>query len=197
MYSPSGHPRCFFSFFNRTDLEKCSITSLAHQWILCSEWVPSEWESKQLIKTVCFLQTCSFSLYKTLIDELESFGLLCLDSHSDGTHSLQRIHWWASDVMLHFYKSDEETNSSTSWMVWGWLHFQQNVIFGWTIHLRSCEQGGRTTKTLNCKLTLQDHFSDIWHHANKCGTLEAIILSKWKFCRHLHEQRLQNLHFLL
>ncbi len=29
----------------------------------------------------------------------------CLDSHSDGTHSLQRIHWWASDVMLHFSKS--------------------------------------------------------------------------------------------
>ncbi len=130
-------------------------------------------------------------------DELESFGLLCLDSHSDGTHSLQRIHWWASDAMLHFYKSDEETNSSTSWMVWGWLHFQQNVIFGWTIHLRICEQGGRTTKTLNCKLTLQDHFSDIWHHANKCGTLEAIILSKWIFCRHLHKQRLQNPHFLL
>ncbi len=23
--------------------------SLARQWILCSEWVPSEWESKQLI----------------------------------------------------------------------------------------------------------------------------------------------------
>ncbi len=37
--------------FIRTDLEKCSITSLAHQWVLCSEWVPSEWESKQLIKT--------------------------------------------------------------------------------------------------------------------------------------------------
>ncbi len=33
------------------DLEKCSITSLAQQWILCSEWVPSERESKQLIKT--------------------------------------------------------------------------------------------------------------------------------------------------
>ncbi len=26
-----------------------------------------------------------------------------LDSHSDGTHSLQRIYWWAS-VMLHFSK---------------------------------------------------------------------------------------------
>ncbi len=24
------------------DLEKCIIPSLAHQWILCSEWVPSE-----------------------------------------------------------------------------------------------------------------------------------------------------------
>ncbi len=29
----------------------------------------------------------------------------CLDSHSDGTHSLQRTHWWASDVMLNFTKS--------------------------------------------------------------------------------------------
>ncbi len=29
----------------------------------------------------------------------------CLDSHSDGTHSLQSIHWWASDVQLHFSRS--------------------------------------------------------------------------------------------
>ncbi len=28
-------------------LEKFGITSPAHLWILCSEWVPSEWESKQ------------------------------------------------------------------------------------------------------------------------------------------------------
>ncbi len=34
-----------------SDFEKFSITSLAHQWMLCSEWVPSEWESKQLINT--------------------------------------------------------------------------------------------------------------------------------------------------
>ncbi len=26
----------------------------------------------------------------------------CLDSHSDGTHSLQSIYLWASHVMLHF-----------------------------------------------------------------------------------------------
>ncbi len=27
-----------------------------------------------------------------------------VDSHSDGTHSLQRIYWWASDVMLNISK---------------------------------------------------------------------------------------------
>ncbi len=26
-------------------------------------------------------------------------------NHSDGTHSLQRIHWWASDATVHFSKS--------------------------------------------------------------------------------------------
>ncbi len=30
------------------------------------------------------------------------FLISCLDSHSDGTHSLQSIHWWTSDVMLNF-----------------------------------------------------------------------------------------------
>ncbi len=44
-------------------LDKFRIRSLAHQWILCSEWVPSERESKQLItfvirqKAAC-LYTC-------------------------------------------------------------------------------------------------------------------------------------------
>ncbi len=30
------------------------------------------------------------------------FFISCLDSHSDGTHPLQRIHWWIIYVMLHF-----------------------------------------------------------------------------------------------
>ncbi len=37
-------------FVSSSDLEKCVFPSLAQEWILCSEWVPSEWESKQLIK---------------------------------------------------------------------------------------------------------------------------------------------------
>ncbi len=58
-----------------TDL-KCSITSVAHQWMLCSEWVPSEWESKQLIiktsqsstpvhqTTSCEVESCELSFWR-------------------------------------------------------------------------------------------------------------------------------------
>ncbi len=57
---------------------------------------------------ICFLQTCSILLHKSLIDRHELMGshvdyllyvfFSCLDSHSDGTHSQQRIHWWASII---------------------------------------------------------------------------------------------------
>ncbi len=106
------------------------------------------WSNSLKLKTswwICFLQTHSFCLLKMLTDGLEWCGLLvdycdvfisCLDSHSDGTHSLQSIHCWDSDAMLHFSKSDEETNSSTSWIAWGWAHFHLISIFGWTIPLK-------------------------------------------------------------
>ncbi len=47
--------------------------------------------------------TDGLELYGLLVDYRDVF-MSCLDSHSDGTHSLQRIHWW-SDVMLDFSKS--------------------------------------------------------------------------------------------
>ncbi len=61
----------------------------------------------------------------------------CLDSHSDGTHSLQRIHWWAvmeCYISLNLfpwrnkliYILDSLRVSS----------FQQIFIFGWTIPLK-------------------------------------------------------------
>ncbi len=55
--------------------------------------------------------------------------ICCLDSHSDGTHSPQKIHWWARDVMLHFSQtfSHKETNSSTSLMAWAWVNIQLNL----------------------------------------------------------------------
>ncbi len=59
----------------------------------------------------------------------------CLDSYSDGTHSLQTIHCWTSDVMLRFSKSVliKEPKTSKSWVTWGWLNLQQIFIFGQTI----------------------------------------------------------------
>ncbi len=49
--------------------------------------------------------------------------IICLDSHSDGTHSLQSIHCWTSDGRLHFSKSEAAANSS--WMAWNyvWLNY--------------------------------------------------------------------------
>ncbi len=73
---------------------------------------------------------CTFSLEEELLWIIVMF---LSDSHSDGTHSLQSIHCWDTDAMLHFSKSDEETNSSTSRMTRGWAHFQLIFIFGWTI----------------------------------------------------------------
>ncbi len=69
---------------------------------------------------ICLLQTCCFSLHKMLTDRLESCGILVdycdvfiswLDSHSDGTHSLLRIHWWVRWWNANFLKicSSEET----------------------------------------------------------------------------------------
>ncbi len=86
------------------------------------------------------------SLHKMLIDGLETCWLLVdyydvfisfLDSHSEGTYSLQRIHWWARHVMLKYLQicSDEEISSPTSSIDSGWVHFLQIFIFGWTIPL--------------------------------------------------------------
>ncbi len=74
--------------------------------------------------------TNRFSLHNILIDELDYCDVFisCLDSHSDGTHSLQMIHWWASDAMLHFPKSVLMKNQ-THLLIFDGLrvlaHFQQ------------------------------------------------------------------------
>ncbi len=52
----------------------------------------------------------------SLVDYCDFF-ISCLDSHSDGTHSL---HWWASAIASSKFSKfvpDEETNVSASWMV--------------------------------------------------------------------------------
>ncbi len=52
------------------------------------------------------------------VDYCDAF-ISCLDSHSDGTHSLQRIRCWTSDVMLHFSKSalmKKQTHLHFEWL---------------------------------------------------------------------------------
>ncbi len=117
-------------------------TRLLFQWRKCYYDLWTRILGRSSLKRprwIYFSQICSFSLLKMLTDGLEWCGLLvdycdvfisCLDSHSDGTHSLQRIHWWASDGLLYSFKSDEETNSS--WTPLGWV----NVEVRWTIALK-------------------------------------------------------------
>ncbi len=57
------------------------------------------------------------------------FFISCLDSRSDGTHSLQ------SNAIFLQICTDEETNSFTSWIAWEGFNFQKKNFFGWTIFL--------------------------------------------------------------
>ncbi len=55
----------------------------------------------------------------------------CLGSHCDGTHSLQRIHWSASDIMLNFPKSvlmKKQTHLNASTFL-AMFHFWMNCPF--------------------------------------------------------------------
>ncbi len=110
------------------------------------KWIMDSYFSQTHLLMMDLLQFC---LLQMLSGGLEWCGLLVeycdvfissLDSHSDGTHSLQSIHWWDTDVMTHFSKSDEETNSSTSWMAWVGAHFQHMFIFDWTVSLSNLAQ---------------------------------------------------------
>ncbi len=58
-----------------------------------------------------------FQFITQLLHNIVIFFISYLNSHSDGTHSLQKLHWWASDVVTFLQIcSGEETNSFTSWM---------------------------------------------------------------------------------
>ncbi len=115
-------------------------------WIKDSYFGQNQWFAFNVLMMDLIVTNTSVSLNKVLIDGLEWCGLLvdycdvfnsCLDSHSDGTHSLQRIHCWASGVMLSPNPLWWRKNSSTSWMTWGQVHSQLIFIFGLTIPLKN------------------------------------------------------------
>ncbi len=66
----------------------------------------------------------NMQLFKPLSEGLEFCGLLveyfnvfliCFNTHSDHSHSLQRINWRASDVMLHFFKYVQMKKQTHLW----------------------------------------------------------------------------------
>ncbi len=74
-------------------------------------WSKSNSLKLKSLNSGLFLTNMQLFTSQDITDGLEWCGLLwffisCLDTHSDGTHSLQRIHWWCNvtDVMLHFSK---------------------------------------------------------------------------------------------
>ncbi len=91
---------------------------------------------------VSLLGTFTLFIYKALNNRLTlSCSYNRLNSHSDGTHSLQWIHW-ASDVVIRFFQihSVEEANSSTSWIHLEWpegVYFKHIFIFRSTVPLIS------------------------------------------------------------
>ncbi len=53
-----------------------------------------------------------------------------LFGHAFTAEWMRLSHWWANYTMLNFSKSvaTKKTNSSTSWMAWGWVHFHRDGI---------------------------------------------------------------------
>ncbi len=89
---------------------------------------------------IFFLQTHSFSHYKSGVDYLWIIVVFisCLDSCSHGTHSLRRVHWWASELMLNFFKSIL-MKKQLIYILDGQRvgTFSADFPFGWTILLRT------------------------------------------------------------
>ncbi len=84
----------------------------------------------------------------------------CLDSHSDGTHSLQRIHWWGSDAMLLLVW----LRNTFLWHVLLWL-----VLFRWnTKHIVFLSE--QSVLEMKCRYFCSNasyehsiHISLFWH----------------------------------
>ncbi len=88
---------------------------------------------KRLNNRYFFKQTCSFSLHKMLIDGLEYLWIIVMFLSVVWTliltapiHSRGSIRCNATFLQICF---NEETNSPSSWMAWGWIHFQLNKFF--------------------------------------------------------------------
>ncbi len=152
MYSPSGHPWSrWFCFFIKAYLEKFSVTSFAHQWFLllnsafCAYFSPDS-EEKTFFQAILWIKDSYFSRMQWF----EAKNILMMNLFLTNMQLLitQYINWWPGVIVDYLsigewcnakflqICSEEETNSSASWMASGSVHVQQIFIFGWTFPLK-------------------------------------------------------------
>ncbi len=113
--SSSGHPRCRWVCF-------LFWKSL---WMLCSEWMPSEWESKQLIKTstdVSWRENLRhfWPKYQSIIHNKASFSEMPLNSSWNQNLMLFifliHLHGFMVDHLIRFFcHYDVSTNVLCLW----------------------------------------------------------------------------------
>ncbi len=187
MFSASGHPRwervCFFT---ETELEKFSITAIAHQWILCSEWVPSEWESKQLINHHNNPQVIQLS---EKLSELQYMWNMHRSSRLFSSvlvktfqNTFIQICWWREQLGIKFfirgrvimhYVLSLKLNKLKYW----WICFLQTHIQLFTSQDVNCWTG---VVWINCRLLLWCVYHlfglSFWWHPFTAGDP---LVSKW------------------
>ncbi len=117
-----------------------------------------------------------------LVDYCDTF-ISCLTSHSDGTHSLQRIHWWASDAMLNLSEPvsmkkllDSLRVSKLPANIHFWVNYSFNRRNDWQIEGVSDEKCGLLF--LGCHRS-NTYFSDICHVGQKHINYEILPTSKF------------------
>ncbi len=95
---------CIFLSWFRLDGIFTGGSNITDEDFSQKQWI---WNKKLLnwgfisYKYVAFNFTIYSLMDWSVVDYLEVLWI----THSDGTHSLQRIHWWASDGMLNYSKS--------------------------------------------------------------------------------------------
>ncbi len=114
------------------------------------------------------------------------FFISCLDSHSDGTHSLQRIRWWAGDVMLNFSINilmKKQTNLHLRWPEGEYI-FSKLLFLGGLFQLRNQLTKWATEKTKH----KWDLFSKMKSNAyfSTSQTLLTFAIKSRKTGAHLH-----------
>ncbi len=97
------NPICFCAAFNYKWCLICAYFTEESNIMDLYFSQKQQFEVKKHLKMDLFITKCIFSLHKTIINGLEWCGLIVMFlstvwAHSDGTHSLQRIHWWTSNV---------------------------------------------------------------------------------------------------